>query len=673
MPAPDIDTPVAARIQYTVSRADTMAALQETTQRMLRAVRWGAAMVWLMAATVACGIVIGMGYIELINGYIGRNRRLPWLIAVAFLGVWLLTIWQQRLRAARIHAHCADDGMAGPQALTMAADALVHETPRLTAHIAWPTLGAVVQFDNKLLIILINYSFIVVPFDAFGSVEQRDAWIAVLRARAPDGAWDASARTPAADALPAVTAATVTTATAFGVNENLRAGARLAFFRRVEQTDFVATAEAFLALVVLTLLLMLALGIGYVGVNGQLNVYELPNALLFVPLVLLFGVIAARAAENRALQLVMPVALVAASLVATLVCGVAAWLLSQKAVPVAPKYWQWIFHLQIAWWTAMVVVASWRFSPPPGRAGLHRTAGVALLGVSLVVAPGIWGPRGELWIPVEDPEAQHSQANKNRHALADEKGFYAQHDALQRALSALLPERPGIADVYSLTAGLYASEDVFMKEAMLIDALMRRRFDADGRSLVLLNNPATVHEYPLATVTSLFAALKHIGGVMNRDEDVLVLYVSSHGSEKHDLSVNFWPLRLQPVNPAALKQALDGSRIKWKVLVVSACYSGGFVEPLKDDNTLIITASSATKTSFGCGNESDATYLAKALFDEALRKTHSFETAFEQARKAILQREQARQQEPSDPRIFVGAAIREKLLQVEQRLSGLKP
>ena len=190
---------------------------------------------------------------------------------------------------------------------------------------------------------------------------------------------------------------------------------------------------------------------------------------------------------------------------------------------------------------------------------------------------------------------------------------------------------------------------------------------------MLVNNPKTVHELPLATATSLSAALKHIGGLMNREEDVLVLYVSSHGSDKHDLSVDFWPLRLKPINPAALKRALDASQIKWKVLVVSACYSGGFVAPLQDENTLIITASSATKTSFGCGNESDATYLAKALFDEALRKTYSFETAFAQARETILLREQTEKHEPSDPQIFVGAAIRERLLQVEQRLSGLKP
>lgn len=663
------------RIEYTVSREDTIAAMQESTQIMLRSVRWGTVMYVLTAASVACGIVIGMGYIELVNGYIGRNWRLQWLIAVAFLAICLLTIWQQRLRAARIYATCVeDDGRAsGPQALALSADALTHEARGTTARIAWHALKQVVQYNHKLLILLRNYSFIVVPFKAFSSTAHRDAWIAALREHVPDEAWAAS-QTPAPaltrvmHAPPVPAALTGVFTTAFGVNENLRAGTRLAFFRRVQPHDFVATPEAFITLVVLTLLLLLALGITAIGINGQFNYHELPRALLFVPLLLLFGVVAARAAEDRALLLALPVALAAASLVAYLVCGIVALLMIQKVIVAGAKHWQWLFYFQVAWWAAIIMVASWRLAPALSR----RTAGVSMLGVALLVAPSIWYPRNHLWIPAEATETRN-EVNEKYFALADEKGFYAQHDALQRALSALLPERPGIIDLYTLTAGLYASEDVFMKEVKFIDALMRQRFDAEGRSLVLVNNPKTVHELPLATATSLSAALKHIGGLMNREEDVLVLYVSSHGSDKHDLSVDFWPLRLKPINPAALKRALDASQIKWKVLVVSACYSGGFVAPLQDENTLIITASSATKTSFGCGNESDATYLAKALFDEALRKTYSFETAFAQARETILLREQTEKHEPSDPQIFVGAAIRERLLQVEQRLSGLKP
>ena len=114
---------------------------------------------------------------------------------------------------------------------------------------------------------------------------------------------------------------------------------------------------------------------------------------------------------------------------------------------------------------------------------------------------------------------------------------------------------------------------------------------------------------------------------------------------------------------------LDEAHIKWRVIVISACYSGGYVEPLRNENTMVMTASDATHTSFGCGTESDFTYFGRALFDEELRRTTSFERAFESARTTIARREQAAGEEPSNPQIFVGPAIRAKLAAYEKRLA----
>jgi Peptidase C13 family len=655
------------RIEYVVSRDDYRAAQHGVAQQLLRSIQWSPMVYALAAATVACGIVIGMGYIELTNGYIGRQWRWKWFLAVALLVIWLLTIWQQRLRAAHVYAASAPDDsiMLGPQALTLTREALIHEGRGVITQMTWAALKCVVRRHDALLIILNNYTFFCLPDRAFSSEPQRDLWLATLQEHAPQvivGEPIQAVRPEAMQAVQVVAPAKI------GLRENWRAGARLAFFRRVQPGDMVCTAEAFIVLVGLSLLLLTLSGVAYAGLHGQFNHYELPRALLFVPLVLLFGVVAGRATADRMPLLMLPVALAAASLVISLVSVIAGHLMYHQVIAVAAKHWKGLFYFQLLWWSAVIVFASWRLMPSPPR----RIAGMAVLGLALLVAPALWFPRHQLWIPAEDAKAR-SVVNENYYALADEKGFHAQQNLLQRALAALQPQRPGVVDVYALTAGLYASEDVFMKEVKLIDTLLRKRFDADGRSLMLINNPKTVHETPLASATSLSAALKHIGGLMNVEEDVLVLYVSSHGSQQHELSVDFWPLRLQPITPPVLKKALDESRIQWKVLVVSACYSGGFIEPLKDERTLIITASSATKTSFGCGHESDATYLAKALFDEALRKIYSFEAAFDSAREAIRAREQAQGHEPSEPQIFVGAAIREKLLQVEKRLSGLNP
>ena len=113
---------------------------------------------------------------------------------------------------------------------------------------------------------------------------------------------------------------------------------------------------------------------------------------------------------------------------------------------------------------------------------------------------------------------------------------------------------------------------------------------------------------------------------------------------------------------------LDDARIKWRIIVVSACYSGGFIEPLKDDFTLIITASAADRTSFGCGSESEATYFGDALFQHALRFEDSFVKAFEQAKQRIEQRERAEKREPSNPQIFIGDDMAAKLPKLEAEL-----
>jgi hypothetical protein len=114
---------------------------------------------------------------------------------------------------------------------------------------------------------------------------------------------------------------------------------------------------------------------------------------------------------------------------------------------------------------------------------------------------------------------------------------------------------------------------------------------------------------------------------------------------------------------------LDASGIKNRVLIISACYSGGFIEPLKDANTLIMSAAAADRPSFGCGAESEFTYFGKAVIDEQLRKnTTSFEQAFKNAIPIIRSRETAQGFEFSDPKISVGEKISPILQALEKQL-----
>ena len=663
------------QIRYDLTRAEYEAALRYVAHRLVRQASRGSLSIVLMLVGAVCGGIIGYAYLELANGYRGPYRLWAWWGIAAFLVVWVVMAWHQQFRARKVFAgSVADDGsVLGLQEFTVTPEALVHRHRSAMTHLAWPALRAIEEKDGNVLIFTDNAAFYLVPGRVFADTRERDAWIDLLRSRSgPVSATSGTTDVPDAPfaELPAASLPTPAdgSASAIGLLRNLRAGARLAMLQRVERGDLVATPEGFVAQVVLGIAMAFLVGVATVGSHGQVNYHELPRELLFVPLTLLFGLVVARVNSDPKALLVLAVALTAAGTVEMIAMGAVSVLAHHKILNVLTQHWKYIDYLNSAWWAAIIAVAVLRLAPPKSRRRLSTVAA----GLLLLLLPAWLIPQGHLWIPKYDPDAE-GPGRTAFWAIAEEKAFYAQHDALPRALAALQPERRGIADLYVITAGLYAREDVFMKEVRVIDALFRERFDADGRTLMLINNPKTLEQNPVATLTSLTTALRHVGKLMNPEEDVLVLYASSHGSQTHHLAVEFWPLRLASIDPPALKRALDQSGIKWKVIVVSACYSGGFVEPLKDENTLVITASSPTKVSFGCGNESDSTYLAKALFDEEMRKTYSFEAAFADARKSIEQRERGEGYTPSEPQIYVGAAIRDKLKQIEQRLAGRAP
>jgi hypothetical protein len=256
------------------------------------------------------------------------------------------------------------------------------------------------------------------------------------------------------------------------------------------------------------------------------------------------------------------------------------------------------------------------------------------------------------------------------HRELDEDVFYEQPKVLQRALAAVEPGRRGVIDIYFIGIAGYADQDVFMKEINTVSRLFQKRFGTGGKTILLVNNRKTLARWPVASVTSLHASLKRVAEVMNKDEDILFLFLTSHGSTTHHLSLDLQPLQLQELEPGKLRALLDESGIRNRVIVISACYSGGFIDSLKDENTLVISASAADKNSFGCSNESEWTYFGKAYFDEALRRTHSFIDAFEFAKPIIAEWEKKEGFIASDPQISLGNTIKPKLLKLAQQLDA---
>lgn len=258
------------------------------------------------------------------------------------------------------------------------------------------------------------------------------------------------------------------------------------------------------------------------------------------------------------------------------------------------------------------------------------------------------------------------------HYVASEEILELQGRLLETHLSRLQASRPSTTDLYFIGFAPYAGEDVFRKELEVIQPLMDERFDTSGRSLRLVNHADTLRDYPIATVSNLRRALAAVAGRMDTQEDVLVLYVTTHGSRNAVLATDLPPLRLYNIDATTLKGLLDEAGIRHRVLIISACYSGSFIAALRNADTLVMTASVADRPSFGCGSESDFTYFGDALFNHGLRRTVSFEDGFALALPTIAQREEAEGFESSQPQIAVGDAIRQRLADVEKRLAATR-
>jgi hypothetical protein len=254
----------------------------------------------------------------------------------------------------------------------------------------------------------------------------------------------------------------------------------------------------------------------------------------------------------------------------------------------------------------------------------------------------------------------------------DQEVFEKQQALLAAQLDALpSSHQGGPAQLYGIVFAPYGSEDVFRRESEMVAGVLADRFNAKGRIVQLVNSPRTVATHAWATPLNLNRTVDAIAKRMDRDKDILVVYLTSHGASDFRLAAWNWPLEVEALTPASLRAMLDAAGIKFRVIAISACFSGGWVDPLASDTTLVMTAADAQHTSYGCGRKSELTYFGRAVFDEQLRSgTRSFEEAFARAVPVIRDREQKAGKSDgfSNPQLRAGEEIRSALAALQGEL-----
>lgn len=263
-------------------------------------------------------------------------------------------------------------------------------------------------------------------------------------------------------------------------------------------------------------------------------------------------------------------------------------------------------------------------------------------------------------------------AGEARAAADMETALYDQRRLLDEALARLQPSAPDRINLYLLAVAGDGRQEVFRREVDFVRDQFDTGFGTAGRSLALVNSRNTLVSAPMATRTSLRESLTRVASLMDKERDILFLFLTSHGSPTHELALDQRALELADLPAGELATLLRDSGIRWKVVVVSACYSGGFVEPLRDDNTLIITAARHDRSSFGCSDENDFTFFGRAFFSEALPRSNSFQEAFRRADRLVGEWEEKEAREAkcegaacdaarSLPQMASGAAIEKQL------------
>jgi hypothetical protein len=316
------------------------------------------------------------------------------------------------------------------------------------------------------------------------------------------------------------------------------------------------------------------------------------------------------------------------------------------------------------WWIGAAAAILRSFSPQPRLGAFGRMAGLwlALLAVTAVIphAPIFLPPDFDIrsanwWETLAAHLSPAAQVNGGAPRSAQTQGAL-----LEAETASLAPTVKGATNVYALGIAGWADQDVFVKELDGGLAVMGELLPISGRTLRLSNDRNTVDHVPLATNQNFIAAVRAVGKVMNKNDDVLLLFMTSHG-EHTGFALKLPNETASELTPQFVAATLNNEGIKNRIVIVSACFSGTFVPPLANDDTIVLTAADAESTSFGCAPERDWTYFGDAFFRQSMRRDRDLQHAFENARTLISGWELMDHARPSNPQAHFGPALVAKL------------
>ena len=149
--------------------------------------------------------------------------------------------------------------------------------------------------------------------------------------------------------------------------------------------------------------------------------------------------------------------------------------------------------------------------------------------------------------------------------------------------------------------------------------------------------------------------LQRIGTLPARPGDRCLIFLTSHGER----GAGLWLARSNTaVSPDQLAQALSrGCAAVPTVVVVSACYSGGFATgKMAKPNRIVLTAARNDRPSFGCQVHRVYNFFDECLLG-ALPKSATWRAVADGSRECVHRMERALGERPSEPQAYFGAVV----------------
>lgn len=234
----------------------------------------------------------------------------------------------------------------------------------------------------------------------------------------------------------------------------------------------------------------------------------------------------------------------------------------------------------------------------------------------------------------------------------------AQPRLLAKAAAGLPPRRGRGPKVFTVSIAAGGSQAIFGREAAAMRDLFARRLGKGGSGLLLSNGAAHHTKVPLANRDNVAATLTAIGERFDPSRDLLVVYLTAHGGPDAALQTDLPDaFGLRSIDAPFLSEALGKAGIGRRIVIVSACFSGTWIGPLASPDTIVLTASSATRTSFGCDDRRQFTVFGAALLEGSLGKGASWREAFDLLQTEIIAQETQIGIPPSLPMASVGARM----------------